>query len=31
VRRHVRVDISLRITQQTPVVLTENAAIHLGK
>lgn len=31
VRRHVRVDIKLRITQQTPVVLTENAAIRLGK
>jgi hypothetical protein len=31
VRRHVRVDISLRITQQTPVVLTESAAIQLGR
>jgi hypothetical protein len=31
VRRHVRVDIALRITQQTPVVLTESAAIQLGK
>jgi hypothetical protein len=31
VRRHVRVDIKLRITQQTTVVLTEDAAIQLGK
>jgi hypothetical protein len=31
VRRHVRVDIDRRITQQTPVVLTESAAIQLGK
>jgi hypothetical protein len=31
VRRHVCVDIKLRITQQTPVVLTEGAAIQLGK
>ncbi|WP_128953604.1 TnsA endonuclease N-terminal domain-containing protein [Bradyrhizobium guangzhouense] len=31
VRRHVRVDITRRITQQTPVVLTESAAIKLGK
>jgi hypothetical protein len=31
VRRHVRVDINRRITQQTPVVLTESAAIQLGK
>ncbi|MCK1603462.1 hypothetical protein IVB02_18945 [Bradyrhizobium sp. 166] len=31
VRRHVRVDIDLRITQQTPVVLTESAAIQLGQ
>lgn len=31
VRRHVRVDISLRITQQTPVVLTESAAIQVGR
>ena len=31
VRRHVRVNIDLRITQQTPVVLTESAAIQLGK
>jgi hypothetical protein len=31
VRRHVRVDINLRINQQTPVILTESAAIRLGK
>ena len=31
VRRHVSVDIDRRITQQTPVVLTESAAIQLGK
>ncbi|MDH2386399.1 TnsA endonuclease N-terminal domain-containing protein [Bradyrhizobium sp. CER78] len=31
VRRHVRVDIDRRIKQQTPVVLTENAAIRLSK
>lgn len=31
VRRHVRVDISLRLTQRTPVELTESAAIKLGK
>lgn len=31
VRRYVRVDISLRIIQQTPVVLTEDAAIQVGR
>lgn len=31
VRRHVRIDLDLRITQQTPVVLTESVAIKLGK
>jgi hypothetical protein len=31
VRRHVRVDISRRITQQTPVVLTEDAALKLAR
>lgn len=31
VRRHVYVDINLRITQQTPVELTESAAIQVGK
>ncbi len=31
VRRHVRVDINRRITQQTPVTLTESAAIQLGQ
>lgn len=31
VRRHVRVDIDRRITQQTPVALTESAAIQVGK
>jgi hypothetical protein len=31
VRRHVRVDISLRFTQQTPVTLTESAAIKLTR
>ncbi|WLA63775.1 hypothetical protein [Bradyrhizobium diazoefficiens] len=31
VRRHVRVDISRRITQRTPVEMTEASAIELGK
>ncbi|GAB9109868.1 hypothetical protein [Bradyrhizobium diazoefficiens] len=31
VRRHVRVDINRRITPQTPVALTESAAIKLDK
>ena len=31
VRRHVRVDINLRIKQSTPIVLTESAAIQVGK
>ena len=31
VRRHVRVDIDRRITQQTPVAVTESAAIQVGK
>lgn len=31
VRRHVRVDIDLRITQRTPVTLTEGAAIQTAK
>jgi hypothetical protein len=31
VRRHVRVDLNLRIKQDTSVYLTENAAIRVGK
>jgi hypothetical protein len=31
VRRHVRINIDRRITQQTPVALTESAAIQVGK